>query len=370
MSELRTGILLKRNSSCWLSFTLFLVVLYISPFMLGYAGWYGIDGYRETLFYLPLQQLLFIGPAFMFYIVYLLNPQYLFSGKDWLHFLPGLAYLLYSAALFVYDILIADAIYFYRDERDKDFDLWYQVAGFISLIVYFVLSLRIYQRYRKQIFENLSFAEEVAYNWVRYFLFTFLLILLLRGLFFIINPEWGAFGKKYWYYLSISIVGYYLAIQGNKQSILLRTSILHYNPFPDSIAKNLVDSDDKNENQTQKETGHNYDELQKKIEQLMFAKSLYKNPTLMITDLAEHLDTTSKNVSQAINKETGLNFNDYVNRLRVDAFIKEIDLGTHLRQTLLAIGLDCGFNSKSTFNRAFKKYIGQSPNEYVQERLK
>lgn len=54
------------RSSRWLSLFIFLCSLYIAPFMLGYADWYALDGYREVLFYLPLQQVLLIGPVIYF----------------------------------------------------------------------------------------------------------------------------------------------------------------------------------------------------------------------------------------------------------------------------------------------------------------
>ncbi len=359
--ELRTGIRERTGSAYWLSLMLFLLVLYISPFMLGYAGWYGEDGYREALFYLPLQQLFFIGPVFMFYLKNLLDPGYSFKKYDWGHFVPGIIYLLYSLVLFIYDMI--QGVYFYMDGRDKDFDSWYQVAGFISMIIYFLLSWKIYQQYRKRIFENLSYAEEVAYSWVRTFLFVFLIVLILRALFFIINPEWDNFGRKFWYYLCISVVGYYLAILGYRQSLLQNTSWIRTDNFS-------MPSEEVSENMPEEENNEEYVKLLVKIDQAMHDRQLFKNPTLTLNDLAEHLDTTTKNISRAINTETGLNFNDYINRFRVNAFIEKIRAESHPQHTLLGIAMACGFNSKSTFNRAFKKHQGVSPNEYVRKHLK
>ncbi|PHN02150.1 helix-turn-helix domain-containing protein [Flavilitoribacter nigricans] len=365
---LKLGLEHRLRSAQWLSLVLVLVALYISPFMLGYAGWYGMDGYRETLFYLPLQQILFIGPVFLFYLKTLLYPEYSPSKRDQLHFLPGSLYLLYSLVVFIFDVFLFDQVYFYQDGRDKDFDLWYQIAGFISMITYFLLSLRLYQRYRRQIFDQLSYAEEVAYNWVRNFLLIFLLILILRALFFIINPEWGEFGRKFWYYLSISIVGYFLAIRGYRQSILLSTSLGLRNLVPEVMPPAIATTDATTREASESEAlSEDHVQLVRRIEQIMHRDHLYQNSTLTLSGLAEHLQTTSKNISQAINKGTGLNFNDYVNRFRIEAFLQEIEAGTHEQHTLLGIAISCGFNSKSTFNRAFKKQLGLSPNEYVRK---
>jgi AraC-like DNA-binding protein len=60
-----------------------------------------------------------------------------------------------------------------------------------------------------------------------------------------------------------------------------------------------------------------------------------------------------------------MNFNDYINHHRVESVKKAFTNGEHKTTTLLGIAYDCGFNSKATFNRAFKKNTGLSPKEYI-----
>lgn len=357
-----TGINRDIRSGRWLGLLLLLLALYVSPFMLGYAGWYGLDGYREVLFYLPLQQVLLIGPVMRFYLRSLLYPGVSFGRKDWLHLVPGGLYLLYSLVIAVADAVLYPEPGFYADGKDKDFDDWYQVAGFVSLMGYFGASLHLYQQYQKQIFEQLSYAEEVTYTWVRRFLVVFLVIIVLRALFFVLNPEWDEFGRKYWYYLALSVVGYGLAIQGYRQNVLLAAA-RHTRPLPP--APEILPPPDL----PPAEEGPAFDAAawMHQIDRAMEEGLFYQNPVLSLSDLAAHLGTTTRNVSQAINKGTGLNFNDYVNRFRVQAVIREFNQGTHKQHTLLGIALGCGFNSKSTFNRAFKKYAGLSPAEFLRQ---
>jgi AraC-like DNA-binding protein len=59
------------------------------------------------------------------------------------------------------------------------------------------------------------------------------------------------------------------------------------------------------------------------------------------------------------------NFNDYINELRIEEFIKLFKSDKGRQFTMLSIALDSGFNSKATFNRAFKKIKGCSPKEYL-----
>ena len=64
------------KSNYWLSLFVFLCSLYIAPWMLGFAGWYDTQPYRDFLFYMPFQHLLFIGPIIFFYTQSLLNSSF------------------------------------------------------------------------------------------------------------------------------------------------------------------------------------------------------------------------------------------------------------------------------------------------------
>ena len=71
-------------------------------------------------------------------------------------------------------------------------------------------------------------------------------------------------------------------------------------------------------------------------------------------------------ISKTINQGFQMNFNDCINSYRIEAVKNSLDLGEHKKTTLLGIAYDCGFNSKATFNRAFKKHTGKTPKEYIE----
>ncbi|MEO1714227.1 MAG: helix-turn-helix domain-containing protein, partial [Bacteroidota bacterium] len=71
-----------------------------------------------------------------------------------------------------------------------------------------------------------------------------------------------------------------------------------------------------------------------------------------------------REVSQAINQGLDCSFIDFVNQYRVQAFKERVEKGEASHLSLLGLALESGFNSKSTFNRVFKKLEGISPSEY------
>ncbi|WP_456314701.1 helix-turn-helix domain-containing protein [Pseudomonas shirazensis] len=102
----------------------------------------------------------------------------------------------------------------------------------------------------------------------------------------------------------------------------------------------------------------------KKLENLFEVHQIYRDSTLNREKVAEQLGISSGYVSQLINVITGDNFANFINNYRVEA-VKEMILDSDYENySLLAIGLESGFTSKTTFHNAFKKATGMTPNTY------
>ena len=360
----------------WLSLFVFLCSLYVAPWMLGFAGWYDNQPFRDIMFYIPFQHLFFIGPILFFYIQSLLNPAFKINKKQSLHLILGLIYLVYSFIVFVYDKLILSKYYFYEYGMDKDFDAWYQYSGFISMFIYMFLSLKYYSNYRKLIVQITSNADSVLFDWIRKYLFAFLGMLLLKvfaEIFFTIFPEYKDYVGGWWFYLLFSIILYYIAITGYANSI--ETKIGFEMSFSNNKPILLL-----NQNQEYNTIEIEYQEIKieiltdiiiwkTKIETLIQSEKLYQNPELSLSEIAKKLESNSSVISRAINQGFEINFNDFINNYLVEAVKEMFKIGTHKKSTLLGIAYDCGFNSKATFNRAFKKNSGLSPKEYITSKI-
>lgn len=101
-----------------------------------------------------------------------------------------------------------------------------------------------------------------------------------------------------------------------------------------------------------------------RMDELMASKKLYTDGDLKLTDLAQEMELTPHALSQAINVAKSKKFTDYLNELRVQEAISLMHKSEYEDVKLLAVAIDSGFNNKTSFLNAFKKYKGVSPSEY------
>ena len=355
--------------SGWLAAFIFLCSLYIAPFMFGYAGWYSIKTYREILFFVPFQQLFLLPPVLYFYVKSSLNSSFQFQRKDWLHFMPAILYAVYSLVVWIGDKFVFEEFYFYADGRDKDLALWYQIAGFLMMVFYLFKCLQLYATYKTKTYETVSYADAIIQAWIQRFLIAFLALLSIRVLFFILNPEWANFGSKYWYYLVFSMLFYYIAFSGYVHAIQMRLQFRSKlkNIASAELLAEATETTENTENDSTKISPED-EQLKLQLERLMTEEKLFTDPSLTLYDVATKLETHPKKVSNIINKGFQVNFNDFVNSYRTQEVIQKVQADENNLKTLLGIALDSGFNSKSTFNRAFKKHTQQTPKEYFSQK--
>jgi len=357
---LRAGLKNDHGPSYWLSLFVVLCSAYLVPFMAGYQGWYGKSGYRDFLFFVPFQQFFLIGPVIYGYVKSQLNPGWRIGWREAWHFLPGVLYLGYSLLVFIVDVFLFDEYYFYADSRDKDLASWYQISGLLVMIVYTVLAIRLFWAYRRRIYEELSYAEAVAYRWVGHFLLALLAIMSLRIFALVFLPEWGSFGRWFPYYTAFGTIAYYIALAGYTNVV----RAVAQQPLRGGSGAPLMEEVPEIVSTPEIEVAS----WKPKVIALMEGEKLYENPTLTLTDLAAALGVNRRQASGIINQGFGENFNDFVNRNRVEAVKARFEDGDQEQFTILSIALACGFNSKTTFNRAFKKHTARTPVQYLADK--
>lgn len=129
--------------------------------------------------------------------------------------------------------------------------------------------------------------------------------------------------------------------------------------------KGDIISDDKY--RTNKVSPEECKRLYRLLEQEMKRNKPYRNPNLKIADLAESIGTTSHSLSYLFNQFLEKNYYDYINEYRVEEFKSLIRKEQYAKYTLSALAELCGFSSRASFFRSFKKSMGITPNEYIKQ---
>jgi AraC-like DNA-binding protein len=229
----------------------------------------------------------------------------------------------------------------------------------IHLIVYLALTILLYRRYRRYLLQNFASEDRYAFRWVRS-----LLIVFLAGISFalVTNILEQVFAFSYvgsWYsYFVLAATIYIISIQFFLADPE-RLRSLRFDPevtLPELAAAAPV---------TAAAADPELEHWGQRLDAHMAAARPYLNPDLNLGTLAEQIGTNSSVLSRVVNTREGLNFNDYINGFRCREVMRRFAAGDHENLTFLAMALDAGFNSKATFNRAFKKYTGKSPRAFV-----
>lgn len=306
------------------------------------------------------------GPFLYGYVAALVNPGN--KKSYWLvHLIPaGIAYLLLSG---FYIQSPAHKIYTYQ-HHGIGYEKITAIIRFPIIpsgIIYVVLSLILLKRHSINISRQFSYSEKINLNW---------LVCLTIG----ISTIWLSiiFGNDTSTFVLVDLFILFIGYFGIKQ-VGIFTNRRTENLLADAAALEApgeapaTDRDDPvtyEEKVKYKKTAIG-DELMSHIHQgltqMMQTEKPFKNPELSLDELASRLKVSSNTLSQVINSVEQRNFYDYINDFRVKEFQRIVVLPENNQFTLLSLAFEVGFNSKTSFNRNFKKATGLSPREFCRQ---
>jgi len=111
-------------------------------------------------------------------------------------------------------------------------------------------------------------------------------------------------------------------------------------------------------------TSDQVEEFKQRLLALMSSEKPFLEPQVSLSDLSEKLSVSAKQLSQVINQSFNKSFFDFINSYRIQEFQQILKASRDDKMTVLEVMFQVGFNSKSSFNTAFKKETGQTPTEF------
>ncbi|MBP6826666.1 MAG: AraC family transcriptional regulator, partial [Saprospiraceae bacterium] len=291
----------------------------------------------------------------------------------WGHFVPVVASYLYLIPFLLLPAEQKIRVFQNKGAGYEGFMLLMNLAINVSGVAYTIFSYRLLQKHRRIISDLFSNEENINLRWLQNLIYGLAAIWIAV----LVGNDAVVFGAAVVFVLFIGYFGIrQVGIFTNRPALQIAQS--NYDqptggqaaPAPMPYFSEKTDPDtpllpDKKKYEKSGLTAGAAEALHQRLQDLMHTEQLFKESELLLTDLAERLDTHPNYLSQIINEKEGKNFYDYVNSMRIEAFLKMAADPKSSRFTLLALALECGFNSKSAFNRCFKKVTGQSPSEFL-----
>jgi AraC-like DNA-binding protein len=335
-----------------------LAVILSMPFVMRAVSW------QKTVFMEPVP--LFLGPFLYLYIR---------SFKEritWKKIVPHLLFGLLYLPVFYFPL--ASLINQYSGQKTIPKELMLHplpLALFIlracQYLFYYVLSyrtLRSYQRSIRQLFSDIS---GISLRWIRWLINGFLFMVIVT---IVVFPLFIRFPDQFalLFLINVAIATPYIYIAT-------------YKGITQSTLWQAQKAASQNELETHMQTVENLDvqpskiaeikqndprtqQLRQAIVTMMEDEKLYQEPDLTLQNLGERLGVPPYQVSLAINQGLGKSFYELVNSYRVEEAKRLLRNEQSVNYTILSVGFEAGFNSKTTFNTVFKKFTGLTPTEY------
>ena len=111
-------------------------------------------------------------------------------------------------------------------------------------------------------------------------------------------------------------------------------------------------------------TAEEENEIVLRLRNMMEIEKLYLDSEITLPRMADVLGIKTHKLSQVINQKFQMTFNEFVNSYRISAVKKALLLPENRELKIASIAYDCGFNSISVFNTAFKKFVSSTPSQY------
>ena len=292
------------------------------------------------------------APVLYLYIKSSLYEDVVFRTKDVLHVIFFMMYLAVNS----------DYIFLNGGDKIKIIDdftggsevafIYYAMPALLRIqtIVYLFFTGKLIYKYKVQESNGSKNKRVNQLYWLKFF-FVSVCLLQAYDVYFVIRVFTGPYNSIF------------------KNIRLLITVVLNYSiafaaiKYPEYLFPQFKNGSDKYK--SSKLSEKDLEKIKSALEKLMKEEKVFLNTELKLQDIAEKLSVSQHSISQTLSLRFGLNYYDYLNQFRIEEAKKILSSGDIERYTLLHVAHECGFNSKSSFNRAFKKMTGLTPSEFI-----
>lgn len=312
--------------------------------------------YNELIAFNELSRFL-IAPALFLSVRHFTSPDKGLKAPDYLHFIPFLLFLIYILPYLIVTNYHLNNIAIYLPGFIKSWlPFLLPAAVKFQLLFYWAMAYNNLKQHQKNVRLINADTKGIDLKWLQYLLYgiAMMLIISVAGLVFLVG--WIAFYSPVVYLAGVLTTGYFLIAQ--------KEIYPFEQPELEEISKIVLP--DNGSPKTVRFPEDKLDQLKAQLGQLMATNKPYLDNELSLPGLAKVMNISTHDLSFVLNEGFGLSFFGFVNSYRI-AEVKQLMLsGQHRQLNMLGLAYSAGFNSKTTFNTAFKKETGLSPTQFIQ----
>jgi len=315
-----------------------------------YTALHNLRNINRVTFILEDGSRFVIAPLIYMYIKSIFLRQNNFLRGNLKHFIPFLLYFILYTIPRLINIYSESEVFSHIAFIHQSINM--PLIKDVFVLGYCMISLQLFYKVKRNMKQHYSDIKEKDLSWLQIFLLSMTAVILvdlmitLSEIFFDYNVLWDDFIT-----LTFLIIAmFYLGFNGLKQSTIYLPNFLGDTLSKYSSYSVLQPSES--------------DALRSKIDNCLQQEAMYLDPDLTLRLLAESTAKSERQLSAFLNNEMQLSFYDLINSYRIEEAKKRLLSKAYDNHTIEGIGYSCGFKSRSSFFKLFKKNTGISPSAY------
>ncbi|QQS35877.1 MAG: helix-turn-helix transcriptional regulator [Ignavibacteriales bacterium] len=328
--------------------------LFIAGFLIQHYLFVDLKLFVNFLFWGTTFGFLF-GPLLYFYTKSVTIPGYKITSRFFLHLLPSLLYIVLVLLLFHLKPL-EEKINLLQTGHvfPGNLGFWFNQVMNTQILIYLILSIVILKKHELSIKNSYSDIDTIKLSWLKLVIWAFVFMWFIDLVHYVLIRN----------YLITNLISNWLSLISLTINFVFAILIMYRGLKQPQYFDTLQTPIEKVKYENSALTKERSEEYLEELLAYMENEKPHLEPTLTLSNLAASLKVQPKVLSQIINQNLNQNFYDFVNDYRIREAKTILSDHSKSKMTVLEILYECGFNSKSVFNTAFKRNTGQTPTEY------